>query len=178
MTSFTSTGQPFYLGFLFWHMWMTNPPRACVNTCAQVCTKLTHVLSRKVLSLTKPKGKIHKTKPLRHYITSGSLCPFSCVYSYTLFTLIYWIPLCGLSIFAILLRLVYSCFDIVLVALFCAAIRRDSVSLLRFPFLSRVQVFSSETSLVCRLKYPYSCFSSHFFWLFLFCWCLCRLYSF
>ena len=25
-----------YLGFLFWHFWMTHPPRACVNTCAHV----------------------------------------------------------------------------------------------------------------------------------------------
>ena len=33
---------------------------------------------------------------------------------------------------------------LVLIALFCAAIRRDSVSLLRFPFLSHVQVFSCE----------------------------------
>ena len=43
--------------------------------------------------------------------------------------------------FAILLRLVNFFFDIVLRALFCAAIRRDSVSLSRFPFLSHVQVF-------------------------------------
>ena len=43
--------------------------RARVNTCAQVSTKLTHVLSRKVLSLTKLKGKIYKTKYLSHYIT-------------------------------------------------------------------------------------------------------------
>ena len=69
MTSFTSTGQPFYLRFLFWHQWTTHPPRACVNTCAQVCTELTHVLSRKVLSLTKPKDKIYKTKSLGYYIT-------------------------------------------------------------------------------------------------------------
>ena len=47
-------------------------------------------------------------------------------------------------------------------ALFCAAFRKDSVSLLRFPFLSHVNVFLCEISLVCRLKYPYSCFSSHF----------------
>ena len=38
MTSFTSPGQPFHLGFLFWHLWMTHPPRAFFNTCAQVCT--------------------------------------------------------------------------------------------------------------------------------------------
>ena len=35
---------------------MTHSPHARVNTCTQVCTKLTYVLSRKVLSLTKPKG--------------------------------------------------------------------------------------------------------------------------
>ena len=36
--------------------------------------------------------------------------------------------------------------------LFCAAIRRDSVFLLRFPFLSHVQVFSCEILLIRRLK--------------------------
>ena len=46
--------------------------------------------------------------------------------------------------------------------LFCAAIRRDSVSLSSFSFRSYVQVFSCEISYVCRLKYPYSCFSSYF----------------
>ena len=55
--------------FLFWHLWTTSPPRVRVNTCAQVCTKLTHELSLKVLSLTKPKGKIYKTKSLGYYIT-------------------------------------------------------------------------------------------------------------
>ena len=44
--------------------------------------------------------------------------------------------------------------------LFCffVAIRRNSLSLLRFPFRSRVQVFTCETSPVCRLKYSYRCF--------------------
>ena len=27
-----------YLAFLFWHLWMTHPPRMRMNTCAQVCT--------------------------------------------------------------------------------------------------------------------------------------------
>ena len=35
-------------------------------------------------------------------------------------------------------------------ALFCAAFRRDSTSLLRFPFLSKV--FKCEIYLICRLK--------------------------
>ena len=46
--------------------------------------------------------------------------------------------------------------------LFYAAIRRDSVSLKMFPFLSHVQVLSCEILFVYRLKYLYSCFSSHF----------------
>ena len=41
---------------------------------------------------------------------------------------------------------------LVLIGLFCAAIRRDSVSLLRCPFLSYAHVFSRNISLVSRLK--------------------------
>ena len=37
-------------------------------------------------------------------------------------------------------------------ALFCAGIRRDSVSFLKFPFFSHVQVFSCQISSVCSLK--------------------------
>ena len=64
-------------------------------------------------------------------------------------------------------------------ALVCVAVRRDSVSFLRFLFLSYVQVFLCEISLVCRFKCPCSCFSSHFCSLvILFCWCPCCLYCF
>ena len=45
---------------------------------------------------------------------------------------------------------------------FCAAIRRLSVSLLKFPFLSHVQVLSCEMLFISRLNRPLSCFSSHF----------------
>ena len=41
---------------------------------------------------------------------------------------------------------------LVLMALSCAAIRRDSVSLLRLPFLSQVPVFSCEMVFISRLK--------------------------
>ena len=54
-------------------------------------------------------------------------------------------------------------------ALFCAAIRSDSVSLLRFPFLSHVQVFSSEISLVCLRKCLYCRCSYHFLFSCYFC---------
>ena len=42
--------------------------------------------------------------------------------------------------------------------LFCSVIRRDSVFLLRFPFLRHVRVFSHEILLVCRLNYTNSYF--------------------
>ena len=67
VTSLPPSGLYSYLEFLFRHLWMTHPHRARVNTC--VCTKLTHAPSRKVLILTKPKGKIYKTKSLRNFIT-------------------------------------------------------------------------------------------------------------
>ena len=51
---------------------------------------------------------------------------------------------------------------LVLMALFRAAIRRDSVSLYRFPFLSHVQVFSCEVLLISHLKRPQISFSSDF----------------
>ena len=43
---------------------------------------------------------------------------------------------------------------VVLMALFCAAVRRDSVSLLKFPLLSQVQVFWWEMLFISHLKRP------------------------
>ena len=51
---------------------------------------------------------------------------------------------------------------LVLTVLSCAAIRRDSVSLLKFPFLSHVQLFSCEMLLISRLNHPQCCFPLHF----------------
>ena len=53
---------------------------------------------------------------------------------------------------------IFALIWLVVIALFCAAIRRDSISLLRFPFLRQVHVFTREMSLVYRLKYPYNCY--------------------
>ena len=47
-------------------------------------------------------------------------------------------------------------------ALFSAAIKIDSVSLLRFTFRNYVYVFSFAVSPGCLLKYLYSWFSPHF----------------
>ena len=50
-------------------------------------------------------------------------------------------------------------------ALFCAAIRRDSVSLLMFSFLSHIHVFSSKMKLVSHLTCSYSCIYFYFWFL-------------
>ena len=61
------------------------------------------------------------------------------------------------------MRQIYFCLSrLVLIRLFCTAIRRDSVSLWRFPLLSHVPVFWWEISVVCGSKYPWNCFHSHF----------------
>ena len=65
---------------------------------------------------------------------------------------------CVLSLFALT--------QLILKALFCAAIRRLSLSFQMFFFLSPVQVVSCEISLVCHLKCPYN-WSSHFLSLFI-----------
>ena len=85
-----------------------------------------------------------------------------------LHSLIIWLIVSSLSPHN--LHLLFCCIlsilvlDIVFMILFCVAIRRDSVSLLRFPFLSHIHIFSSEISFVCRLNCPYSCFP-HFYFL-------------
>ena len=65
-------GSISHLGFLLWHLWLSHPPRVHLNTRAQ-CVHLTNPCTkRKVLSLTKPKGKIYKTKSLRDYFTPSN----------------------------------------------------------------------------------------------------------
>ena len=51
---------------------------------------------------------------------------------------------------------------LVLMALFSAAIGRDSVSLIKFPFLSHVHVLSYEMLFISRLKTPIKLFSFPF----------------
>ena len=61
---------------------------------------------------------------------------------------------CGLSILTLIL--------LVRTALYCAALRRYSFFLKRFPFLSHVHVFLFEMLLISRLKRTWSYLSSHF----------------
>ena len=84
-----------------------------------------------------------------------------------LHSLIMWLMVSSLSPHS--LHLLFCCvlsilalIWLVLMALFCAALRRDSVSLLKFLFLSHVHVLSCEMLFISRLKRPWSCFSSHF----------------
>ena len=71
----------------------------------------------------------------------------------------------------------------VLIALFCVAIRKDSVFLLRFHLSSPVLFCACKISLVRRLKSPFICLSSHvcfrvIFYFFIFFLCLCCQYRF
>ena len=47
----------FISGVLFWYLWKTHPPPPRAREHLRSCLHLTHALSRKVLILTKPKGK-------------------------------------------------------------------------------------------------------------------------
>ena len=76
-----------------------------------------------------------------------------------LHSLIMWFIVSSLSLHS--LHLLFCCvlsilalIRLVLTALFCTAIRRDSVSLLKFPFISHVQVLSCEMLFISRLKRP------------------------
>ena len=76
-----------------------------------------------------------------------------------LHSLIMWLIVSSLSLHS--LHLLFCCvlsiltlIWLVLMALSCAAIRRDSVSLLKFPFLSQYQVFWCAMLFIRRLKRP------------------------
>ena len=101
------------------------------------------------------------TLPTQSYLPLYSFC------ANLLPSLIMWLMISSLSPHS--LHLLFCCvlsilalIWLVLMALFCATIRRDSASLLKFPFLSHVQVLSSEMLYISRLKRPWSCFPSHF----------------
>ena len=88
-------------------------------------------------------------------------------YANFLYSLITWLIVSSLSLHS--LHLLFCCvlsiltlIWLVLIALFCAAIMRYSVSLLWFPFLSPVLVLSCEMLFISRLKCPKSCFLSIF----------------
>ena len=80
-------------------------------------------------------------------------------YANLLHSLFMWLMVSSLSTHS--LYLLFSCIlsiialiRLVLTALFCAAIRRNSGSLLKLPFLSHVQVLLCEMLFISRLKRP------------------------
>ena len=84
-----------------------------------------------------------------------------------LHSLIMWLMVSSLSLHSLHLLFCYvlpilALIWLVLTALSCVAIRKDFVSLLKFPFLSKVQVFSCDILFISRLKHPWCCFPSHF----------------
>ena len=97
------------------------------------------------------------TLPTQSCLVLYSLC------ANLLHSLIMWLMFSSLSLHC--LHLLFCCvlsslalIWLVLMALFCAAIPRDYVSLLKFPFLSQVQVFSWEVLFISRLKTPIELF--------------------
>ena len=79
--------------------------------------------------------------------------------AYLLHSLIIWLMVSSLSPHSLHLLFcwvlsILALIWLVLMALSCAAIRRDSVSLLKFPFFSHVQVLSCEILFISRLNRP------------------------
>ena len=73
--------------------------------------------------------------------------------------LIMWLMVSSLSLHSLHLLFcwvisILTLIWLVLMVLFCAAIRRDSVSLLKFPFLIQVQVLSCAMLFIRHLKHP------------------------
>ena len=97
--------------------------------------------------------------PISQWITlSIQLClTLYSFYANLLHSLIMWLMVLSLSPHS--LHLLFCCvlsilalIWLFLMALFYAAIRKDSVSLLKFPFLSHIQVLSYEMLFISRLK--------------------------
>ena len=106
------------------------------------------------ISCTSPSGSPCLPNRVSSYTPSVLICCIRllCDWWFRLYHHIAYI--CNFSLFALMW--------LVLMALLCAAIWRDSVFFLWFPFLSQVEVFWCEMLFISRLKRSSSCFSSHF----------------
>ena len=93
------------------------------------------------------------TRPTQSCLALYSLC------ANLLHSLIMWLMVSSLSPHSLHLLFcwvlyILALICLVLTALSCAASRRDSVSLLKFPFLRHVQVLSCEMLFINRLNRP------------------------
>ena len=123
------------------------------------------ILTVRFKLLTKfPVDHLHPT--LHSYLDLYSRC------AYIPLSLFIWLIVSSSSPYnqhLLFFRLVCSYLTyLILMMLFCAAIWRDSVSLLKYPFFNDVQLSSCKISLVCCSKCPYNCFYSHFCFLVIF----------
>ena len=101
------------------------------------------------ISCTFPRGPPCRPSRVSPYTPSMLICfiHLLCNWSFRLLPhSLHLLFCCVLSILALIL--------LVLMPLSCAAIRRDSVSLLKFPFFSQVLVFWCEMLFIRRLKRP------------------------
>ena len=104
--------------------------------------------------------------PLNHLTTQSCLALYS-LCANLLHSLIIWLMVSSLSPHSLHLLFCWVLSILALIWLFLmalsyAAIRRDSVSLLKFPFLSRVKILSCEILFISRLNPPIELFSFPF----------------
>ena len=109
-----------------------------------------------MIKITRTCRIVNFAVPAEHLPTQSCLVLYS-FRANLLHSLIMWLMVSSLSPHSLHLRFccvlsIFALIWLVLTALFCAAIRRDSVSLLNFPFLSQVQVFSCEMLFISRSK--------------------------
>ena len=101
------------------------------------------------------------TLPAQSCLVFYSFCA-SLLHSFTIWIIVSSLSLHNLHLLICWVLSIFAFIWLDLMALFCTAISRHSVSCFRYPFLNHVHVFSCAISLIFRSNYPYSCFSSHF----------------
>ena len=101
------------------------------------------------------------TLPTQSYLVVYFFC------ANLLHSLILWLMVSSLLLHSLHLQFccvlsILALIRLVLTVLFCAAIRRDSVSLFRCPFFSYVQILPCEMLFINRCKCPSNCIPSYF----------------
>ena len=124
------------LGEIKWWVCVTHSPGQILSCAYTICTYV-HI------SCTIPSGSTFPLSRAKSYTLSVLMC-CTRLLSFRLYHHITYICCCVLSILALIW--------LVLIALFCAAIKRDSILLIKFPFLSYVHFFSCEMLLISCLK--------------------------
>ena len=101
------------------------------------------------------------TLPTQSYLALYSFCA-NLLHSHIMWLLVSSLSPHSLHLLFCCVLSILALIWLVFMALSCAAIRRNSVSLLRFPFLSHVLVLSCDMLFMSPLIRPWSCFPSQF----------------